>query len=508
MPNMLIEEIAPDFWRIEDICNVYIVKRGQHAIAIDFGSGKWLDELDSLGINKLDHVLLTHHHDDQCRGLSTRDKWPFEIHAPAGEDKFLAPEKGDEFHSAPWFESGCPASFSAPRTRIPGIKYDLNGFCEFYWDDKCFRIIHTPGHGPNACSIVIQLDGNQYICCGDAAHAEATIWEPFHLEWDHWTGGGALAAWEGVERLKGIGMDALCPTHGPIIKDEPAMMLEQLSGKLLDFYRAKGQISSGITDLNTPSITLACGARRLSPSLYQFGCNGYLLTSKNGEALVVDPYVPDLNMLYALCEELNVKPTVCTVSHYHFDHCDGAPVLRDKFGATTWLHPQVAEPWANPSRTILPWLKDVSLKPFELLPTRGIWRWNEYEFRVAPWPGQTWWHCVFMTEVDGRKVMFGGDSFQPSAKWNGTGGFCAFNNSRFLNGYIPSAELAIDWNPDIIAAGHECCYLFSKAKFDAIILWAKSTHNAILSLCPHKDLDQDYYSVYNAVKEEGFRSFL
>ena len=33
-------------------------------------------------------------------------------------------------------------------------------------------------------------------------------------------------------------------------------------------------------------------------------------------------------------------------------------------------------------------------------PERGKWRWNEYELRIAPFPGQTWWHCAFMTNFE------------------------------------------------------------------------------------------------------------
>jgi glyoxylase-like metal-dependent hydrolase (beta-lactamase superfamily II) len=100
-----------------------VLKNGNKAIAIDFGSGKWLEEPPSLGITSLEHVLLTHHHDDQYEGLLKCDNWPFEIHAPVGEELFLAPDKKDSFHRAPWFGSGCPLSYAALHGRINNIKY-------------------------------------------------------------------------------------------------------------------------------------------------------------------------------------------------------------------------------------------------------------------------------------------------------------------------------------------------------------------------------------------------
>ena len=281
-------------------------------------------------------------------------------------------------------------------------------------------------------------------------------------------------------------------------------MLRALAQKLLAFYRVKGQISAGEPDRDLPGEPLACGARRYLPHLYQFGANGYLLCSATGEALIVDPQCSDLPTLEALCRELQVRPSAAAVSHFHYDHCNAIPEVRERYGAVAWLHPCVAAPLAEPERTILPWLQNKRLQPFELWPERGSWQWNEYTFAVAPWPGQTWWHCVFMTAVDGQRVMFAGDSCQPASLWNGTGGFCAFNNSRFLDGFVPSMQLALAWAPDIVAAGHTNVYRFAPAKFRKIERWAQRAHKAVVALCPSGELERDYYSVFADVLEEGY----
>ncbi len=83
------QKIIDGLWLVEDICNVYIVQCNQRAVAIDFGSGNWFDDLGQIGVEYLDHVFLTHHHVDQCSGLQDREFWPFTIHAPAGEEDFL-----------------------------------------------------------------------------------------------------------------------------------------------------------------------------------------------------------------------------------------------------------------------------------------------------------------------------------------------------------------------------------------------------------------------------------
>src|SRR6516165_4275282 len=111
MSNNRLEQLLPGLYRIVDTCNVYVVQSGERAIAIDFGSGRWLSELPALGISLLEQVFLTHHHADQCAGLQAQERWPFTIHAPAGDERFLSPEslvQGTyDIHN-----KGCPNSYS------------------------------------------------------------------------------------------------------------------------------------------------------------------------------------------------------------------------------------------------------------------------------------------------------------------------------------------------------------------------------------------------------------
>lgn len=487
------EQLLPGLWLFRDICNVYVVQQGVKAIAIDFGSGAWLDQLAALGIEQLEHVFLTHHHADQCLGLQAQADRTFQVHAPAGEEVFLDPahlEQGTFDARA----KGCPDSYATLVGGLRDVAYDMAGFTDFHWDTQRIRFLLTPGHSPFACSIVLNIGSRQVVFCGDAAHAKATVWQPYHLEWDHWTGAGALAAWEGVVRLQGIGIDMLCPSHGAVINRQPRVMLAQLQERLMAFYLAKGQISPGTRDCYVAADTLPCGARQLSRHLYQYGANGYLILSDAGEALIVDPFLPDMPALSDLLNALaNPVPTACTASHYHYDHCDASPHLQRTYGTQAWLHPLVAEPLHHADEMIVPWLPVEPIRADALWQTRGTWKWNEYRIKEAPWSGQTRWHCIFMTAIDGNRVTFGGDSFQPSSRWNGTGGFCAYNGSRFEEGFARSAALLRRWEPDIVACGHGTYYQYRRAKYIKIERWAQQTERAVRALCPSGQLQTDYY---------------
>ena len=516
MKKQAAQELLPGLYRIADTCNVYLVRGADSCIAIDFGSGRWLDQVKRLRLPPLRHVFMTHHHLEQCGGLQARKSWPFEIHAPAGEEKFLSPQSVRRFWKTRR-ENAMQGSYSVLPRGIAGVRYDVAGFCDFFWGDRRIRFIHTPGHGANALSIVLDHEGQQVVFCGDAAHAGATVWQPYHLEWDHWTGSGALAAWEGIERLANIGMDLLCPSHGPVIAARdliarwpslaaasgaaardgrhPRSMLRKLSAKLLNLYRVKGSICPGQKDRYLPARRLGSGAFEVLPNLYQFGANAYLLTSKTGQGLVIDycgQY--DAPWFESLLKELGrPKLTAALVTHFHYDHSQGIPELKARYGTESWLHPYVAQPLRKIGALDVPYLPAKAIRPDHLWPVEGTWRWNECEFKVAPLPAQTWWHCGFMTTIDGRKVFFGGDNFQPNSRWNGTGGFCALNGSRFREGFAASAQRIIDWRPDIIADGHGTYFRYQKSQFTKIVRWAGQAESAVQALCPSGGLERDYF---------------
>ena len=67
-PNSQLEKISDNLYRLEDTCNVYLIRDGNRGLLIDFGSGKILDYLPQLGVTRVDWILHTHHHRDQCQG--------------------------------------------------------------------------------------------------------------------------------------------------------------------------------------------------------------------------------------------------------------------------------------------------------------------------------------------------------------------------------------------------------------------------------------------------------
>src|SRR5271157_5779205 len=59
-PQGGLKQISPNLYVLEDTCNVYVLKNGDRAILIDFGSGHILNLLTQIGVSKVEAILHTH----------------------------------------------------------------------------------------------------------------------------------------------------------------------------------------------------------------------------------------------------------------------------------------------------------------------------------------------------------------------------------------------------------------------------------------------------------------
>ena len=69
-PKSELNQISPNLYFLRDTCNVYVLKDGNRALLIDFGSGHVMDLLGQIGVSRVEAILHTHHHRDQCQGDS------------------------------------------------------------------------------------------------------------------------------------------------------------------------------------------------------------------------------------------------------------------------------------------------------------------------------------------------------------------------------------------------------------------------------------------------------
>ena len=87
------EKVSNSLWRLKDICNVYLLVKGNRGVLIDSGSGEIQRYLDLAGVAHIDWVLHTHHHRDQCAGTPELQKFGARVAVPEYDRHLFFPSR-------------------------------------------------------------------------------------------------------------------------------------------------------------------------------------------------------------------------------------------------------------------------------------------------------------------------------------------------------------------------------------------------------------------------------
>ena len=363
MPNPF-EPILKDIFRVSDTCNAYLIVRNDRAIAIDPGSGTWLEHLDEIGVKHLDWVLLTHTHRDQCAGLYRLTRKTTQLAVPAIE-RHLVEDVETFWHSRQVYHNYNQVDdfLSLPRS-VP-VDRALEDFDVFEWQDLRLEVVPAPGHSPGHIALTGQLGGKRIAFTGDMIEA------PHHTPSVHCTqygycdtAGGTLLI-HSLHHLLEHEPDLLLPGRGPII-DQPKQACENLIASLRGFCREM---------YGEPETADQQGFRPLSPRLLtsQSGCcSFYVVLNGKGHAVLIDVGYPHgifgaslhsfgyrtrflptaLNILRKQHGVTNIDAVL--VTHYHDDHIIGIPYLQKKFGTPVWCLDRIAPILRRPTEFNMP----------------------------------------------------------------------------------------------------------------------------------------------------------
>jgi glyoxylase-like metal-dependent hydrolase (beta-lactamase superfamily II) len=122
------------------------------------------------------------------------------------------------------------------------------------------------------------------------------------------------------------------------------------------------------------------------------GTNSYVIDAGAGEAIVIDPgpvIERHLDALVANARERGLQITTIALTHGHPDHAPAAAPLKERTGATVWVHPNSEVPH---DRT------------FEL---ESELRAGDLALRVIDAPGHTFEHVAFYEPAE--RALFTGD---------------------------------------------------------------------------------------------------
>jgi glyoxylase-like metal-dependent hydrolase (beta-lactamase superfamily II) len=517
--------LLPDLFRWTDACNVYVLRDGEASVLIDLGDGSVLPALRDAGIKRVEWVLFTHHHREQCGGAARLDRAVTQTAGPELERAlFEEPERfrkldvslGDAFtvHGA-----------SYVRPPVRGFKLD-RGFKTmdvFTWRGREIWCLDTRGNSPGGMSYFLRQADGWIAFGGDVMLAGRRMHNWFDSEWDYGFAAGLYALHNAAARIEQFHPKLLLPSHGPEVR-EPAEELAAYRRKirtaaelLIRGYELKTFAEADQDPVSTP--TTVPHVWRISPHLYKFKGpdfwpNFSILIADSGRALVVDCGLLNEAFLDAaiagMKERLGLKSIdVCVITHMHGDHMLQAPHLRQQHGTKLWTHQRVVDLAEHPERfdycaMVQSYNKTLRNVTFDRTLRDGeTFVWEGFSLTCDWMPGQTEFACCLHGMIDGKKVAFTGDNLFASAadpKQDGHEALVARNSATLEAGYQYAADYLHGLAPDLIVGGH--CWVIDKpaALIERYRAWAGKMREALDDLTD----EADYRLAFNPYQVQAY----
>ena len=506
-------KLTENLFLFEDTCNVYIVRDGSRAVLIDFGSGKVLDYLSALGVTKVDWVLHTHHHRDQCQGFHKAVARGIPIAVPAHELHLFADARNFWRNRRVFHLYYVRNDFDTLTEDVP-VARTLADYSTLPWGRSEFFILPTPGHTLGSITLVGSVDGKRVAFSGDLIMAPGKIQNLYDTQIQYGGSEGIDLGIYSLARLREQKPELLCPSHGEPMP-APAEAITTTIGRLTDYYRF--QTGGAPVEEQRPyavSPHLVCHYLTMS--------SFYALLSNSGKAMFIDygsasgvhfstfnaAAATDDRMRFVehsidnLRREFGMKSIdVAMPSHMHDDHMNGFPHLKRRYGAKVWCYENMVDVFENPRGYNLGCILGEAFKVDRSFRHGETFRWEEYEFEITHSPGHTDYQMALFTTVDGKRLAFTGDAFFPNAANEGTLRHnLIFRNKVENDSHLKSIRNLIAHEPEMICPGHGRPYPVDRAILEATEKKLRRQQQFFFDLLPEGEvdfaLDPSWVSIY------------
>ena len=475
---------SENLWEFRDTCNVYVLKSGTDCLLIDTGSGTLMPHLAALGIERVDWVLHTHHHRDQCWGTPIIQRAGAKIAVPEYE-RHLFDNAEAYWQARRIYDNYNDSSAFYSLGENLSVDAILEDYGTFVWKEYKFRVLPAKGHTYGMVCLIAEVDGKKVAFTGDLMTSGGKLYQLHAMEYSYGDLLGVEFTMQSILALKKEGVDTAYPSHGGPISEVKAdierleLRLETLAN--IGRLRTSGR-DTGFKDWQT---IRESRLQRITEHLLWAGpytcSNFYIVLSGSGHAMLIDyglvsfghlHLAPDHDSQHALRfvehhldqlrDDYGVREIELVVpTHIHNDHICGIPFLQRHFGTQCWALDCVAEVISDPAA----WASTPCCfhKPIEvqrILRDGEAFHWRGFEFEVYFAPGQTEYHAYIVGNIDGKRIVFGGDNlflFNPQA-----GGIereiaiqtTVMRNSFQLEMHRRCAKVIQATKPDLVCPGH------------------------------------------------------
>ncbi len=478
-------QISPRIHRFTDTCNAYCITSGDRALLIDAGSGDVVDHLQEIGVHQVEWVLHTHHHRDQSWGTPRLRQHGAKVAVPEHERHLFDQAELFWQHKRVYDNYNDRNTFFTLAQNVT-VDASLEDYETFTWLDVELEIIPAKGHTHGSSMLIGHIDGQKVAFTGDLLAAGGVLYQYHALEYGYGDQAGALFTLQSLQALRRHAPDLAFPSHGDLIQD-PVGDCARLEDRLMALARLGGGMrflggnaDHGLDFLPDPKFIQV--SRHLLWGGPHTVSNFYVLLSQSGKACFID-YGHAFWAHMAVAQEREDGDTMrfvvhhldelrdtygirdidmVLVTHIHDDHTAGIPYLVRHEGARVWALDEVAQVLEDPAG----WCSTPCTLPKPIPIQRHLtdgerFQWEEYDFEVHHAPGQTEFHSVLATHVDGQKVAFTGDNIFLELAPGNTGGLTTqlyqttvLRNSLQLWMHRRCADVMDLVQPDLVCPGH------------------------------------------------------
>ena len=461
------EQLSDNLFLLRDTCNVYLIRQGDSALLVDFGSGRILDYLSDLNIQRVEWILHTHHHRDQAQGDHLAQARNIPIAVPQFERQFFAEAENFWRNRRIYELYDVKNDFLTLTSDVP-VSLLLRDYRTFQWRGLAFFVQPTPGHTPGSVSLVTEIDGRKVAFSGDLIHSSGKVQTLYDLQYYYGEHEGVDLSIYSLNELARLQPQLLCPSHGEPMSD-PVPAMKNLCGKLSDWHRYWYK-HPPTSELEPVAVSPHLIASTETTSSF------YAIVSDSGKALLLDyglaswtffevfrRYVDTFgrmrfleHSLESLRSRFGVKTfDVAMPSHMHDDHLSGFPYLAERYGTKLWGYEGLAEIISHPRSRNLGCIFNEPIRLDRTFRDGETFRWEEFEFTVVHSPGHTDYQMAMFTTIDGTKVAFTGDAFfSDSANPGSIRHNLIYRNQVKSGDYLRSIENVLKFEPEMIAPGH------------------------------------------------------
>lgn len=486
--NSKFEIILPNVYRFKDICNVYLLKSGSSGILIDAGSGIATEHLTEIGVEKIDWVLHTHSHRDQCSGdIKFKKQYGSKIAIGKSEAATLQPAGMQPPFDVPKVKGETPdwVERTAPFIK-PGVDRAFADGEEFTWKEYKIKVVNTPGHTKGSISFIVEVAGKVICFSGDLIIDGGYVHELYSMQWVYLENPGIDSSLVSLEKINALAPNILLPSHGAII-DEPYNEIRKLTTRLQNADKLLQRHASGRWNWSN-FIQVSEHVIQDCETTSQF------VISNTGEALMFDCGEEfTVERLEEAKKKFGIKKIAVIIpSHWHNDHSGGVAAIAKAEGAQVWVWEGLAEHLEYPERFETTCWRMESIKADRILHEGEEFQWDGISFKAYHHPAHMEEQMGLLAQVDEIRFYFLADGTYLSRESNIRNAIHCYNGISLSTGLLKSAQSFYDANPYIGIPAHANCFATQDNARDEYVEWAVKATDAIKSLLTPPNLEMGY----------------